>query len=556
METKSPTLLAKLAELQKKYREQLPARLEELRQLWHATMQGDGDPTALKDLVRYCHALAGSGTTFGFAEVTRVARQMENTLRPFAEQGTMPDSEIVDRFEQLSDGLESAARSGGQNATEVKTYSSYTPEFSDREKLPVYLVDGDDNARQTLAERLRQYRIDVKEMSTIEELKQAIIETPPSVVIIDMNVTSIEQIHILQDLERIRGKRLPTLVTSAEDSLQTRLSAVRIALADAFFPKPVDINGLMDAIDNLGHQDIHEPYRVMILDDDRQLAAFTCLLLEENGMRCEAVSDPNSILEAIESFSPELLLTDIYMPDFSGIELAAVIRQHPGYVGFPIVFVSTETDPEKQIAAMSYGADDFITKPINPEQMIDRITHRVERYRRLNALMVHDPLTGLCNHTAARERLEIELNRAIRDELPLCYAMLDIDDFKSLNEEFGHAAGDYILKTLGHTLLYRFRRQDCIGRYGGEEFVVIMPNTKVTDAVKVIDDIRDDFSKTVHKFGEHLLSCTFSAGVAQFPDYETEASIHDAADRALQAAKQQGRNRVCQERPAIARADN
>jgi diguanylate cyclase (GGDEF)-like protein len=159
-------------------------------------------------------------------------------------------------------------------------------------------------------------------------------------------------------------------------------------------------------------------------------------------------------------------------------------------------------------------------------------------------MMIRDSLTGLLNHTTIRERLMTELLRSARQNTPLTYAILDIDNFKTVNDTYGHATGDRVLKSLSQMLIKRLRQSDIIGRYGGEEFAIILPNTSAPMGEKIMDELRFGFSQLLHHSGEHEFSVTFSCGLATFPAYESISLLSEAADKALYEAKHQGRNQT------------
>jgi diguanylate cyclase (GGDEF)-like protein len=188
--------------------------------------------------------------------------------------------------------------------------------------------------------------------------------------------------------------------------------------------------------------------------------------------------------------------------------------------------------------------DDFLVKPVVPRHLISAVTLRVMRARFLRALMVHDGLTGLLNHTAIKEELLREVVRSKRLNTPLSFAMMDIDFFKKVNDTYGHAAGDRVIKSLARLLKQRLRGTDIIGRYGGEEFAVIMNDTDAASAAKVIDEIHNVFSRLLHLSEENEFSVSFSCGIADLAHFPDAASLSEAADKALYQAKQRGRNKV------------
>ena len=261
-------------------------------------------------------------------------------------------------------------------------------------------------------------------------------------------------------------------------------------------------------------------------------------------MITSVASDPMKVLKILAEAKPELILMDMYMPKCSGMELASIIRQQEAYVSVPIIFLSLETDKEKQIEAIRLGGDDFLTKPIKAEHLISTIETRITRTRSLRYYMERDSLTGLLNHTNLKERLMLEILKAERTGSNLCFAMIDLDHFKNVNDTYGHLTGDYVLKSLSRLLKDRLRRTDIIGRYGGEEFGVILLNTKPENAIVILDKIRVKFSKLKQKFEEKDFFVKFSCGIASYPFYKNPEDIGSAADRALYYAKEAGRNIV------------
>jgi diguanylate cyclase (GGDEF)-like protein len=210
----------------------------------------------------------------------------------------------------------------------------------------------------------------------------------------------------------------------------------------------------------------------------------------------------------------------------------------------PIVFLSVEKDFDRQLRAMFKGGDEFLTKPIAPAQLTLVATSRVERYRELRVLMLHDSLTGLVNHSRLQQQLEIECARALRQRQPLSLAMIDIDHFKAVNDRHGHQTGDRVLKNLARFLRQRLRTSDVVGRYGGEEFAVILSDTSGEVAEEVLNSLRRDFAAIPHETGGESITVTFSTGIASLPQYGSVRELTLAADQALYRAKDGGRNRV------------
>jgi diguanylate cyclase (GGDEF)-like protein len=334
-----------------------------------------------------------------------------------------------------------------------------------------------------------------------------------------------------------------TVMVGSEDDFTTRLKSVRYG-ADAFLADPLDVTQLVDRLDSLVHGEQATPYHVLIVDDDPEQVSMTALTLQQAGMITSVVTDPSNIFKVMVEQKPELILMDMYMPQCSGAELAAIIRQSDSFVSIPIVFLSVETNAAKQLDAIRSGADDFLVKPIDPEHLVTSVRIRAARTRAMRFFMERDSLTGLLNHTNLKQRLETELQRARRIGTELSFAMIDLDRFKSVNDTYGHLTGDHVLKSLARLLEERLHRTDIIGRYGGEEFGVILFGTSAERARQIMDEIRRSFSRIRQNAGTVEFTVTLSCGIAEYPTFEHAAEIGERADGALYQAKEQGRNRV------------
>jgi diguanylate cyclase (GGDEF)-like protein len=412
----------------------------------------------------------------------------------------------------------------------------------------VFLVTNDSNVANDLAHQVSHFGYQVCIFLGIDSLMAAMSTIIPAVIIIETTLADGQQdgIQAIQALQATRATPIPAIFLARHGELLARLNAVR-AGGVAYLTRPIDIGSLIDQLDALTNVRFSEPYRILIVEDSRQLARYYTAILEQAGMVAITVSDPLLLMMPLNEFRPDLILMDVYMPGYSGLELAKVLRQQEVYLGIPIVFLSAETDLRQQHKAMSLGADDFLTKPIKPEHLVMAVASRAERSRALRASMVRDSLTGLFNHTATKEQLDREIARARRNGTSLALAMLDIDHFKQINDSYGHPGGDQVLKSLSRLLRQRLRATDVIGRYGGEEFVVILPDTDGAAAARVLDVIRDGFGQVRQRAGQAVFSVTFSCGVASFPLYGLygdASQLIDAADRLLYQAKAAGRNRV------------
>lgn len=335
-----------------------------------------------------------------------------------------------------------------------------------------------------------------------------------------------------------------------ESAIEPIVSLMRAGI-DITIPAEDQPAMVLNCILDLVQTKEQEQYRVLVVEDSRVAVALIQRTLSQHGIDTHAINDPGKLLNALQSYKPDLVLMDMYMPRFNGVEATRVLRQMASYSSLPIVYLSGESEVGMQVEALRLGGDQFLMKPFNPVLLAAVVKTRIERFREVRRSTRLDGLTGLFNHTAAKSRLKV-----LVDELSgpypanptgsceLTVAMIDIDHFKSINDTYGHPVGDQVIRGLAWLLKGRLRSIDLIGRYGGEEFLVALPGVGAEKAMAVIDRIRRDFSGLPHAHPEGALYATFSAGVASYPVTQTATAMTEAADNALLQAKRLGRNRV------------
>jgi diguanylate cyclase (GGDEF)-like protein len=536
-----------LRDLQQYFASRLPERLEEIEITWKEVRGTGWAPDALRELHRLAHSLTGAGGTFGFPEVTRTARALERYLKEHQEPSERPEEageETALRVEALLEDLRTAARTPPPDP--APSLLALEPASPRPEERLVFLIEDDPDLGAALEKQLQHYGYGVRLLHDLGGLAAELERHRPDILIMDVvfQQGDLAGVQAVAEARRAWSGAWPKVVfLSSRSDLEARLEAVR-AGGDAYFTKPVDLGPLVEKLDSLTERHAHSPYRVLIVADDADLAGDYGGALESAGMRAEVVFDPLQTMDTLYGFQPDLILMDTYMKGCTGPELASVLRQQESYLSTPIVFLSTEEGLAEQLAAIERGGDDFLPRFIELHHLVSAVEARARRGRMLQSLISHDGLTGLLNHGNLKLSLEAEISRASRDGSTMSYAMIDLDRFKSINDNYGHSAGDRLLRSLAIFLRQRLRRSDVLARYGGDELAVILPRTDGETALQVLDEIREGFSGLRHRVGVRDFTATLSCGVATYPARPSAELLAEAADAALYSAKRAGRNRV------------
>lgn len=542
----SDQLEKELKRLRANFLDKLPGRLQALVEEWNA-LQGDGwSQDGARALHRSVHGLIGTAGSLGFSKMAKTARRLERQLVALLEGTRAPTPEVgadvIEWFERMGEDATVQAQEAFDPSSFENEAEWGAPVFEPRNLIVV--VEQEDPFARELANQLGHFGFELQMFKKIDDMVADSVERRPAAVIMDLSSPEGELLgeEVATKVRNELGDEVPLVFVSNRSDIEARLDAVRSGCS-SYFIKPVNYSDVLETLDRLTRSE-PEPYRILIVDDESDTAEFHSINLEAAGLETVTVTDPLEVMSQLVEFQPDVILMDVYMPGCSGLELAMVIRQEEAFVGVPIVFLSRETDRMKQIAALGEGGDDFFTKPVPPDQLVQAVSARAQRGRTLRLFMEKDGLTGLFRHSRIIEQLEVAVRRADRQHGRLSVAMLDIDGFKEVNDEHGHLVGDQVLKALAYLLRQRLRMSDVLGRFGGDEYIVVLPDTAGTAALEKMDDIRRNFAAIEHDTGQGTFSVTLSCGVAEFPMALTSHELIAAADEALYRAKRGGRDRV------------
>jgi len=558
MTNKRAEFLEKLRDLQQEFVGSLVERLAQLKNDEQRLVR-QWNPEDLQQFYISIHKLAGSSAAFSFNDLSQSARRLEEKISPFLQSEAPPSfvqqQSIKTAFLYLEDLLNSViTHSEESDSIANEDFSAIVDNIQQEQQQTddnnlILLVEDDKVLAESIAEQIQAFGYRVKVLHDSLAIQQSLLQEMPCALIVDIilpegSKAGIDAIKKMRsDYKSILPANIPIIFISGRVDVDARLAAVK-AGGSAYLTKPLDIGNLIEWLDKLVNRQVKEAYQILIVDDDKEVARHHALILENAGMLTTICHEPAQVLKQMENRNIDLVLMDLYMPGYQGNELASVIRQIDMYAAIPIIYLSTEHSSELQVQALLQGGDDFLIKPIRADTLVRMIAYRAMRFRKLRNLMSKDGLTGLYNHRHIKEQIRNEVFRAGREESTVSLAMFDVDYFKKVNDTYGHGIGDRVLKNLSRFLIDRVRRTDLVGRYGGEEFVVLFPNTSIEDAATLCEKLRSDFEKVLHFYHDGSFSVTFSCGIADYPAFDDPQLLADAADNALYTSKNNGRNQV------------
>jgi len=300
---------------------------------------------------------------------------------------------------------------------------------------------------------------------------------------------------------------------------------------------------------------------ILIIDDSETVRLNVKKAVEETEIfdRYLMSSDGMAGFKVLVHEKVDLILCDVVMPGCDGFKFLSLKKSKPEFQEIPVIMLTAQDDLETKVKTLTAGASDYLTKPFHPEELAARLNIHMkikllqdelrEKNDRLEELSQQDPLTKLPNRRHFMTVFEREFERAKRTNSPLSYLMGDLDHFKKLNDDYGHVGGDHALIMVADTLRDTLRPYDLPGRYGGEEFSILLPDTGLEGALIVAERTRKAVEMAEFEYGEITISCTMSIGVATYypgsavQQIESLASLIKLADAALYCSKASGRNR-------------
>ena len=526
--------LAAVRAIWERRRDEILGRATLLEDAVAALMDDALDEPQRLEARRAAHQLAGSAGTFGFPKGSELAREMEHVMDPGASLGPAQVPRLAELVVSLRSELEGEPE--GRLAIESSPPGG-------REPLLLVVEDGPERAERLTVEALGR-GLRARRAAWLGASGAVEMERPDVVLLVsEAPERTDDALELLAELAAL-APELPILFLAPPGALVDPVEVARRGgrgVLSATLPSAQVIEAVTQLVERLRAPEA----KVLAVDDDPTVLAVLTGLLGSQGLDVTTLERPRELWETLEQVSPDLLVLDVDMPGVSGIELCRTVRDDSRFAGLPVLFLTAQTDADTVHRLFAAGADDYVSKPIVGPELITRITNRVERARLLRCVADTDALTGVSSRARSVELLGRFTRLADRFGQPLSLAVLDLDNLKGVNDSFGHAGGDAVLRKLGQSLLGALRGEDVAARWDGEELVAGMYGMSKEDGVQRLAELLEGFRGERFAAGDggHF-STSFSAGVAQYPEDGTDLqSLYKAADVAVQQAKAAGRDR-------------
>lgn len=393
----------------------------------------------------------------------------------------------------------------------------------------------------------------------------------PDVILLDVIMPDITGFEVAQKIKSDqKTSGISIIMVTGLGSIEDRVKGLE-AGADDFLSKPFNLDELLVRVhslarlkylqDKLAQKEAQCPSEIdkersnrpviLVVEDDIRIVNICRNVLGASGYLIESAVDAEAALEAVLRLRPDLIILDLMLPGRDGLELLSELRKQDDAQAVPVIILTALGDLKTKIKGFYLGADDFLVKPLSSMELVARVKANLRKYdcqrrlsRKLQETFIQattDHLTGLYNRRYLESVLEREMALHRRSGQPLSLMMIDIDDFKKINDNFGHQSGDEVLRALAEVFKKYLRAGDLAVRWGGDEFLILLPNTPLKDAIGIGERIRGNF---VQKFAALGPKATMSQGLACMAEGEDAENLMRRLDEALYRAKGEGKNRM------------
>ncbi|MCC5653998.1 response regulator [Nostoc sp. XA013] len=488
-------------------------RMEVLQQAVTELSSGTLTIELRKSAGREAHKLAGVLGMFEQEAGTQIAREIEQILDKDTELLAIQKSQLISLIQELGKLLNLMAQKVvNQTATSIEE------EISPK----LLLIDPDLQLGSQLQQLAYSLEMRWQQITTLEGAKNFLQTTSPDLVVV--NVDEIgpreESLALMLDLAT-HTPPVPVLALAITDQLVDRVTLAQSG-ARGFLVKPVTASQVWETASQILEFTRSLRVNVLVVDDDPLILASLGPMLEPWGMRITGLDDPRRFWEVLQSTAPDLLILDVEMPEISGIELCRAVRTDPQWQELPIVFLTAHREMETVQQVFAAGGDDYVVKPVVGAELLARITHRLERSRLLQSLSTKEPITGLANQFQSSRDLQHLIAKAEKNQQSVCLAILNFNDLRQINIQYGHEAGNQVLQRWSRLFQSAFCSGEILGYWGNGEFVVGISGFTETERLVIQHRLNDILTKlrqqvfTAPNGDRFQASCNFA--VVEYPN--------------------------------------
>ncbi|MFT5838850.1 MAG: diguanylate cyclase (GGDEF)-like protein [Flavobacteriales bacterium] len=550
----SSKLEQKLADFRLSFTAEFNEKLSLLIKYW-SEVRTTKSIEAVKKFRFEAHSLKGSSGTLNFLVLSEKLGVIEEKIASCEEQLSRLDSVITCIDGHMNTIIEASKCTPNpllelkdipSSLGELRTPSKKKEEISSQSyrEIKIALIDDNKNTSGVNAKLLAGFGFRISHFNSIEPLEKLLDDQSFSLVLLDTDNSTNSPEQFFAFAAKLKSIEIDVFILSSSNSFENRLSAVR-SKANEYLLKPVNITTLVSKIRKNFKIDLIRPYRILLLDDQALVGDFYKTLLEDEGVEVLAISQAETIMAELESFHPDVFLLDMHMPDINGLEIAKLLRQQTKYDYIPIIFLTADDDINTKLEVLQCGADDVIPKNTPPKLIVQQVDSRIQRGQEIRYLASRDSLTGVFNHGQIMDAAAHSLRLSSRQDKPTIIVMIDLDNFKDVNDKYGHLGGDKVLISLGQLLLQSVRDTDYVGRYGGEEFMVVFSDADPSVIESKMNNILTAFLHINYTVAKQDFHCSFSAGLASSTHHDKLSELISSADAALYKAKNAGRGLIC-----------
>ncbi len=503
----------KLAEVKSNYAQGLSQSWEKLSAAIKTAHKEPKNAYLINEAKQIAHRLAGTAGSVGYAKIGEAAERIEDLLKNLDPSDTIQEIIWAEILQTLEDG-EISVRNG------VRTSGALTQEVETLAASQILLYGNKNEYKYIAAKTLNTMPpVHLEIADSLSSIMQTAKRTNFDAIILDLSMDNIENIcELAANIRLLPGYRALPIGFIHQDSKTPKPAESILAGCSVLIPKPLQKTDIEQACKKLlSVAQIHKP-RVLIVDDDEVLTKFIVSILGEEGFTVSILNNAIDIMNAVDSFQPDLVLLDVIMPGLSGYDICRKLRSHEQWKHLAIVFLTARNDQEGRAAAYHAGGNDFLSKPVLTQELIARVKSQIEQARQKNLIPNRDPLKGAMDCRDFMLTANKLSNECKKKDLPMTICLITLDDFVNFGIMHGMMSTQEAMSTLEKLLYTHFRAEDLRGRLGEDTFVLAFPGVRQPIIAEAINKLLLEYSTI--KFSSHSVGhfkASFSAGICEYP---------------------------------------